>query len=94
VKITESDKNKIALLSLAMDLQRVAVGYHRGSDRMAGRFLEEALKRKREIDVATIKPYLREILRKLEAIGTHQSSRYAEEFLTYSILLRNAAVHG
>ena len=85
-------KNNVALSSLAMDLYRVAVGYHRGSDRMAGRFLEEAMKRKREIDVATIKPYLREIFSKLDAIAPLRSSQYAEEFLTYSILLRNAAV--
>ena len=36
----------IALASLAMDLKRVALGYHNGSRDTAVRFLKEAIKRK------------------------------------------------
>lgn len=39
-------KNLIVLSSLAMDLKRAAIGLNRGSNKMANRFFEEALKRK------------------------------------------------
>lgn len=85
--------NKIALSSLAMDLRRVALGYHRGSVKMAERFLNEALMREAEIDKAKIKPYLQELLTKvkdLQAIADEQKK--AEDALMYSILFQNAAL--
>ena len=85
-------KNKQALASLALDLQRVAMGYHRGSNRMAGRFFEEAMKRRREIDLNTVKPYVSELLKKLDTLVSVQSPEQAEKILTYSILFQNAAV--
>ena len=45
------DKNKIALGSLAMDLKRVALGYYRNSTKVAEIFMEEALKRKKELNL-------------------------------------------
>lgn len=86
-------KNKIALSSLAMDLHRVAMGYHRGSNKMADRFFIEAMKRKNEIDVSSVKPYIRQLLKKLETIEQAKPHQYSEEILTYSILLQNAAVN-
>ena len=44
-------KNKIALESMAMDLKRAALGYHNNSLKMAERFHQEALERKREINL-------------------------------------------
>ncbi len=82
-------RNKRALASLAMDLHRAAIGYHRGSEHMAKRFFVEAMKRKKEIDVMRIKPYVRQLLLHLDSFGS--SREYAEDLLTYSILFRNAA---
>src|SRR6266404_5324524 len=54
--------NKIILESLSMDLLRVAKGLYRGSDRMAERFLEEALLRKDEVEQNELKPYFKKVL--------------------------------
>ena len=87
------DKNKIALSSLAMDLKRVALGYHRGSIQMADRFLEEALKRKQEINLKNVKPYVKKLLEKIDGlkIGTDKQ-KIAEDALMYSALIQNAAL--
>jgi len=45
-----SKEEKIAIASLAMDLKRVALAFHNGSEETAERFREEALKRLAEID--------------------------------------------
>ena len=84
---------QIALSSLALDLKRVALVYHRGSTTMADRFLEEALNRKKEIDTSSIKPYLQKILLKIEDISfENENLRKAEDALLYSIIFQNAAV--
>lgn len=82
--------NKIALESLSMDLKRIAIGYHRGSYLMAKRFYEEALSRKKEIDMTQIKPYLKDILEqipKMEKIENKE--KVAEDFLMFSTLVQN-----
>lgn len=85
-------KNQIALASLAMDLKRVALGYHRGSVAMADRFLIEALKRKEEIDVSMIKPYVKKLLDKLTVLEREKDrDKKAEDALMYSTLFQNAA---
>lgn len=84
--------NKIALSSLAMDLRRVALGYHRGSRKMGERFWQEALKRKDEIDRSSIRPYLKIILDTFPAIKSKNDQEIAEDALMYSILFQNAAV--
>ncbi|MBI2621731.1 MAG: hypothetical protein HYW63_03785 [Candidatus Levybacteria bacterium] len=76
-------KNKIALESMAMDLKRVALGYHNNSLRMAQRFHQEALVRKRELNLKEIKPYLRSVLKKTEKVNT------SDEALMLSILIQN-----
>lgn len=84
--------NTIALSSLAMDLRRVALSYHRGSTQMSERFFEEALKRKAEIDQNSVKPYLRTLLNKIEKITAQKDpQKIAEDALLYSILFQNAA---
>lgn len=86
-------KNQIALSSLAMDLKRVALGYHRGSVTMADRFLKEALKRKEEIDTTLVKPYVKKLLDKLDVLAKEKDiMRKAEDALMYSTLLQNASL--
>lgn len=78
---------------MALDLRRVALGYNRGSTAMADRFLEEALKRKAEVDQSTLKPYLVHLLAKIEYIKTEPKDLdKAENALLYSILFQNAAI--
>lgn len=78
-------KNKIALESMAMDLKRVALGYHNNSPKMAERFREEVLARKKEVDLGEVKPYLRLVLEKTEKLD-HNSS---EDALMLSTLIQN-----
>lgn len=82
-------KNRDALSGIAMDLRRVALGYHRGSIKMAERFFEEAMKRKQEIDIHEIKPYLR---RYLDSLTLLNKKNKADDILMYSVLFQNAAV--
>ncbi len=85
--------NRIVLGSIALDLQRVALGYHRGSLTMANRFHKEALKRKEEIDENSVKPYIKKLLGNIEHITLEKDKeKVAENALLYSILLQNAAV--
>lgn len=87
------DKNKIALSSLALDLKRVAIGYWRGSNGMAERFFEEALRRKKEIDNKKVKPYIRNLLLNFEKIKLDKDQkRQAETALMYSTLFQNASL--
>ena len=87
------DKNKIALGSLAMDLKRVALGYYRNSTKVAEIFMEEALKRQKEVDVTSVKPYVKDLLSKLEDIKNEKDKqKVAEDALMYSILFQNAAL--
>lgn len=84
--------NKIAIESLSMDLLRVAIGYHRGSNKMADVFLKEALKRLSEINKADIKPYFAKILDKIPtALSDKDLSYRAENALMYSVLCKNYA---
>lgn len=87
------DKNKIALSLLSMDLKRAALGYYRNSNKMADRFLEEAIKRKKEINLTSVKPYLKDLLNKLENIKRETNKqKIAEDALMYSALFQNAAL--
>lgn len=76
-------KNKFILESLASDLKRVALGLHRGSNKMAARFIEESLKRKAELDLKEVAPYLRKFISKLD------KKIEAEDALMYSTLIQN-----
>lgn len=88
------NKNKIALSSLSMDLKRVALGYHRGSTVMAERFLKEAIKRRDEVDVSTVKPYVNKILKNLDLLLKEKNNnKLAEDALMYSTLFQNASLN-
>lgn len=81
---------KMALESLSMDLKRVAMGYYRGSDTMAKRFSEEALKRKEEVDVQEVKPYIETLLSNMAyALSQENTKQIAEDALMYSTLFQN-----
>ncbi len=85
--------NKVALSSLAMDLKRVALGYWRGGDVMAQRFAKEALSRSEEINLRQEKPYVRRLLKNLNAVLSQKDRKnLAEDALMYSILFQNAAL--
>lgn len=84
-------KNKAILGALAMDLKRVAIGLNRGSDVMAQRFLDEAIKRKDELETQDIKPYLSKFLKNIKNIKQENSQRGAEDALLYSTIFQNAS---
>ena len=79
--------NKFILESLASDLKRVALGLHRGSNTMAQRFLVEALKRKDEVEVKKVAPYIKKLLDSLN------KNIDAEDALMYSTLIQNYTQH-
>jgi hypothetical protein len=86
--------NKIIIESLSMDLLRIALGYHRGSVKMAERFSEEAKKRISEIDQTNIKPYFKKVLNKLPpALNQKDIKDIAEDALMYHTLCKNYAKH-
>ena len=75
--------NKFILESLASDLKRVALGLHRGSNTMAKRFLDEALKRKEEVALEQVAPYIKKLLNYLD------EDIDADTALMYSTLIQN-----
>jgi len=83
--------NKQVLGALSLDLKRAALGYFRGSDPMAERFLEEALKRRSELDSPNLKPYLVRFLRDMESLKTEKKEKAAEDALLYSTIFQNAS---
>ncbi len=85
--------DKIILGSLAMDLRRVAIGFHRGSYAMAEKFLSEALKRKNEYKKENIKPYIFQLLNKIEKLKNQPRDELAENALMYSTLIQNFVLH-
>jgi hypothetical protein len=76
-------ENKIILASLAMDLKRVALGLHRKSNTMAKRFLVEAIKRRDELNIDDVAPYMKTILEHINLILNE------EDALMYSIRIQN-----
>ena len=83
-------KNKIAIESLSMDLLRVALGYHRGSEKMAERFLKEALLRCSEVELSKIKPYFVQIISRIQSsLSSSDKQKISEDALMYSILCKN-----
>lgn len=84
--------NKIAIESLSMDLLRAALGYHKGSLKMADRFKEEALRRCSEIIISELRPNFARTINKIpQALSNSDKGRLAEDALMYSILCKNYA---
>jgi hypothetical protein len=86
-------ENKTLLSSLAMDLKRVALGLNRKSYTMADRFLQEAMKRKNELNRRSIAPYINRILDKLDLLSNIDRGQRAEDSLMYSILIQNYVLY-
>ena len=86
------DNNKVILGSLAMDLKRAALGYYINSNRMADRFLEEAIKRKKEVNLKEVKPYIVKLFGELDKMVNKDNNAKAEDALMYSTLFQNAAL--
>ena len=81
--------------ALALDLKRVAQGYYRGSEIMAARFAKEAKARKEELVNVSLKPYLQNLLSKMDEIFKQEDhKKLAEDALMYSVLFQNASVKG
>ncbi len=85
---------KVILGSLAMDLKRAALGFHLGSYAMAQRFLDEAVSRKREYKGKGLKPYMVQILDRVEKLKSQPKEKLAENALTYSTLIQNFVLRG
>lgn len=83
---------KIILGSMALDLKRAAIGFHRGSVAMAERFFTEALKRKKEYKQEKINPYLTWLFIKIENLKTLSKEKLAEDALMYSTLIQNYVI--
>ena len=76
-----------------MDLERVAMGYQRGSVAMGNRFLGEALIRRSEIDKNQVKPHIKKLMNALDGIMKEKDiEKKAEDALMYSTLFQNAAL--
>lgn len=84
--------NKQILGALALDLKRVAIGYYRGSSTISERFFQEALKRRKEIDDKSLKPYLIKLLNNMENIKNEERKKAAEDALFYSTIFQNASM--
>lgn len=83
----------VSLSSISMDLERVAMGYQRGSVAMANRFLKEALMRRNEIDRMEIRPHVRKLIGFLGEIKNEKDNqKKAEDALMCSTLFQNAAL--
>ena len=87
------NRNKEILGALALDLKRVALGYHNGSEQTAERFSQEALRRKAEVANVEVKPYLRKFLNLLpEMLEQKDKQKLAEDALMYSTIFQNYAI--
>lgn len=85
-----TSSEKFAIQSMAMDLKRVSLGIHNGSYTMAERFLEEAKKRKDEIN-GSYPAYIANIFKLINRIELKKKNS-AEDAMMYSTLLQNFSV--
>jgi hypothetical protein len=80
--------NATILQSIALDLKRVAIGYNAGSFKMADRFLEEAIKRKMQLNMQMLSDSVKKVVIMIEEIGKSSNYHYrADRALTYSTIL-------
>lgn len=85
-------EEKILISSLAMDLKRVALSYHRGSKNTAERFSSEAEKRIEELDLKEVKPYIARALKDVKVLLKGKKDDIAEDMLMYSTILLNYVI--
>lgn len=83
-------KQKILIESLSMDLLRTALGFHRGSLKMAERFRQEALETFRILNEEEPESeYLKNLLVKMKVA---LESKDKDDILMYSTLFQNYAL--
>jgi len=87
------NNQKLLVESLAMDLKRVSLGLYRGSNTMADRFKEEALKRSAELESQDLGIYLKKLILRTKDALNSDKQRIAEDALMYSTLFQNFALH-
>jgi hypothetical protein len=88
------DKNKIILSSLSLDLKRIAIAYHRGSDKMAERFIKEVDRWLKSVNTSELPAYINVLLKNLNKIlRFKEKERIAEDCLMYSTLFQNYSVY-
>lgn len=88
--IHKKEDTREILGALASDLKRVALAYQRGSYKTAEIFLNEALKRKGELNKKNLKPHLVKFLSRIEDLK-NRKERSAEDALMYSTIFQNAS---
>lgn len=76
-----------------MDLKRVALGLHRKSYRTAEIFLKEAKKRKAEVDMSTLPPYMQKMVAAIDHLDTEGREAQAEDALLYSTRIQNYVLY-
>lgn len=80
--------------SLSNDLFRVASAAHRGSDKVAVRFLTEAKRWSEPLMRSGVKPYILDIANDISSRESADISlESAERYLMYGVLLQNYALH-
>jgi hypothetical protein len=78
------------LASLSMDLVRIAMGYKRGSVRMADRFCQEARARCIELKDAGLQEHIQRIVVEVLIVMDNEDKLViAEKSLMYSTLIQN-----
>lgn len=76
-----------------MDLKRVALGLYRKSDSMADRFLHEAMKRKDEVNIHDLSPYMKNIVEQVGSLPKQDAIHKAEDALMYSTRIQNYVLY-
>lgn len=88
-----NDALRTDILSLALDLKRITVGYQNNSLEMMGRFQLEADRWLRRIEPDKVAPYIAKIIGFLpEKLVNPDEAQRAEDALTYSVILQNYAL--
>lgn len=79
--------NKLLLQAMALDLKRVAIGYHSGSTKMADIFLQEVLKLEQQLDIESLSPTIKKLVTYVELLPNEKNvNKRAENALLYSTL--------
>lgn len=79
--------NNALLQAIALDLKRIAIGYHSGSTKMADRFLEEVGKRKVLLDYSSLQPTVKKLVINLDQLAKEKNiQKRADDALMYSTL--------
>lgn len=91
----KNNYNNDSLAALSQDLKRIALGLNRGSQKMVSRFEKEAIERKEELDLNSLKPYIKNLIKEINsAFKESDINKKAEDLLMYSTLIQNYVQRG